>query len=44
VLSKTSLGLTGIYMAYAASFTGMMILQASWYHFVWKKKKIVALV
>lgn len=44
VLSKTSLGLTGIYMAYAASFTGMMLLQASWYHFVWKKKKIVALV
>lgn len=43
-LSQTSLGLSGIWVAYAASFTGMMIMQASWYHFVWKKKKIVALV
>nr|WP_314257103.1 MATE family efflux transporter [uncultured Devosia sp.] len=43
-LSKTSLGLTGIWVAYAASFTMMLVLQASWYHFVWKKKKIVALV
>ena len=43
-LSHTSLGLSGIWVAYAASFTGMMIMQAAWYHFVWKKKKIVALV
>jgi len=43
-LSKTSLGLTGIWIAYAASFTMMLVLQASWYQFVWKKKKIVALV
>lgn len=43
-LSQTSLGLTGIWIAYAASFTGMMVMQAAWYHFVWKKKKIVALV
>lgn len=43
-LSQTSLGLSGIWVAYAASFTGMMIMQAAWYHFVWKKKKIVALV
>lgn len=43
-LSQTSLGLTGIWMAYAASFTMMLVLQASWYQFVWKKKKIVALV
>lgn len=43
-LSQTSLGLSGIWVAYAISFTGMMVLQASWYHFVWKKKKIVALV
>lgn len=43
-LSQTSLGLSGIWIAYATSFTGMMILQAGWYHFVWKKKKIVALV
>lgn len=43
-LSQTSLGLTGIWVAYAASFTCMMLLQAAWYQFVWKKKKIVALV
>lgn len=43
-LSQTSLGLTGIWIAYAASFTAMLVLQASWYQFVWKKKKIVALV
>ena len=43
-LSQTSLGLTGIWIAYAASFTMMLVLQASWYQFVWKKKTIVALV
>ncbi|WEJ56854.1 MATE family efflux transporter [Devosia sp. FJ2-5-3] len=43
-LSQTSLGLSGIWMAYAASFTAMLLMQAGWYHFVWKKKKIVALV
>ncbi|WP_240230863.1 MATE family efflux transporter [Devosia lacusdianchii] len=44
LLSQTSLGLTGIWIAYAASFTMMLVLQASWYQFVWKKKKIVALI
>ncbi|SMQ65014.1 putative efflux protein, MATE family [Devosia lucknowensis] len=43
-LSQTSLGLTGIWVAYAASFTMMLILQAAWYQFVWKRKTIVALV
>ncbi|MBJ3784287.1 MATE family efflux transporter [Devosia sediminis] len=43
-LSQTSLGLTGIWVAYAASFTMMLVLQAAWYQFVWKKKEIVALV
>jgi putative MATE family efflux protein len=43
-LAQTSLGLSGIWVAYAASFTGMMLMQAAWYQFVWKKKKIVALV
>lgn len=43
-LSQTSLGLTGIWVAYAASFTMMLVLQASWYQFVWKRKDIVALV
>nr|WP_297104875.1 MATE family efflux transporter [uncultured Devosia sp.] len=43
-LSQTSLGLTGIWVAYAASFTMMLVLQAGLYHFVWKRKEIVALV
>ena len=43
-LSQTSLGLTGIWIAYAASFTMMLVLQAGWYQFVWRKKQIVALV
>ncbi|ODT68610.1 MAG: MATE family efflux transporter [Pelagibacterium sp. SCN 63-23] len=43
-LSQTSLGLVGIWVAYAASFTMMLVLQAAWYQFVWKRKKIVALV
>ena len=43
-LSQTSLGLTGIWIAYAASFTMMLVLQAGWYQFVWKRKQIVALI
>ena len=43
-LSQTSLGLTGIWVAYAASFLMMLVLQAGWYFFVWKKKTITALV
>jgi len=43
-LSQTSLGLAGIWIAYAASFTSMLLMQAAWYHFVWKRKEIVALV
>ncbi len=38
------LGLHGIWWAYAASFSTMLILQASWYQFVWRKKKIKALI
>jgi len=44
LLSRTSLGLTGIWVAYATSFTVMLVLQASYYQFVWRKKTIVALV
>ncbi len=43
-LSQTSLGLSGIWVAYAASFTGMMLMQGAWYVFVWRRKKIDALV
>lgn len=44
VLSRTSLGLHGIWIAYAASFSVMLVAQAAWYRFVWSKKKIVALI
>jgi putative MATE family efflux protein len=43
-LSQTSLGLSGIWVAYSIGFTCMMFMQAAWYHFIWKKKEIVALV
>lgn len=37
-------GLSGIWVAYALSFSMMFIFQAAYYQFVWKKKVIVALV
>src|SRR5690606_16978028 len=43
-LSGTSLGLQGIWWAYAASFSTMLVLQACWYQFVWRKKTIKALL
>ena len=44
LLSQTGLGLTGIWVAMAASFTLMLVLQGAWYMLVWRKKTIVALV
>ncbi|WP_193334463.1 MATE family efflux transporter [Devosia beringensis] len=44
VLSQTSLGLSGIWVAMAAGFTMMLVLQGAWYLLVWRKKTIVALV
>ena len=43
-LSTTSLGLTGIWWAYATSFTMMLIAQASYYWFFWKNKPIKKLI
>ena len=43
-LSSTPLGLSGIWWAYAASFTTMLIVQASYYWFFWKNKPIKKLV
>ena len=37
-------GLHGIWMAYALSFVGLCIMQGQYYHWVWKKKSIQALV
>lgn len=43
-LSQTALGLSGIWVAYATSFTVMMLSQAALYQFVWRRREIVALV
>lgn len=43
-LSATSLGLYGIWIAYALSFTAMLALQAGYYWFFWRKKEIKALI
>lgn len=43
-LSSTSLGLTGIWWAYAASFSTMLVLQASYYWFYWKNRPIKKLL
>lgn len=43
ILSQV-MGLEGIYVAYAATFTGMLVLQALYYWFVWRGKTVVALV
>ena len=37
-------GVTGVWMAYPITFVSMLVLQASYYHFVWRKKKIERLV
>ncbi|MBL8598353.1 MAG: MATE family efflux transporter [Devosia sp.] len=43
-LSRTSLGLSGIWWAYAASFTTMLLLQSGYYWFFWKNKPIKKLI
>ncbi len=44
LLSRTELGLVGIWWAYAASFSTMLVLQAGYYWFFWRRRKIKALV
>lgn len=43
-LSTTSLGLDGIWTAYATSFSTMLVLQAAYYWFFWKNKPIKKLI
>jgi Na+-driven multidrug efflux pump len=43
-LSSTSLGLNGIWTAYATSFTTLLVLTASYYWFVWRRKPIKKLI
>jgi putative MATE family efflux protein len=44
LLSTTSLGLSGIWWAYATSFSTMLVLQAGYYWFFWKNKPIRKLI
>lgn len=44
LLSRTSLGLHGIWWGYVASFGAMLVMNAAYYWFVWRKKTIRALV
>jgi putative MATE family efflux protein len=37
-------GINGVWMAYPITFLSMLAMQASYYQFVWRKKKIVRLV
>jgi putative MATE family efflux protein len=43
-LATTPLGLSGIWTAYSISFTTMLVLQAAYYWFVWRKKPIRKLI
>ena len=43
-LSTTSLGLNGIWWAYATSFSTMLLLQGAYYWFFWKNKPIKKLI
>ncbi|MBI2771668.1 MAG: MATE family efflux transporter [Burkholderiales bacterium] len=38
------IGINGVWMAYPITFVAMLLMQASYYQFVWRKKKIVRLV
>jgi len=38
------IGIDGVWIGYPAAFVAMMILQGSWYIFVWRKRAIKALV
>ncbi|MBX3586702.1 MAG: MATE family efflux transporter [Ramlibacter sp.] len=43
LLSK-HFGINGVWMSYPITFVSMLVLQASYYQFVWRKKKIERLV
>ena len=43
-LSTTSLGLNGIWSAYAVSFSTMALVQAAYYWFYWRKRPIKKLI
>jgi len=44
LLSRTSYGIHGVWMAYPITFLAMLALQASYYQLVWRKKEITRLV
>ncbi len=38
------IGVTGVWMAYPAAFTAMLLMQAAYYHLVWRRKAIRRIV
>lgn len=44
ILLSRTIGLHGIWWGYAASFSAMLLLQGAFYWFVWRKKRVTALV
>ena len=43
-LSKTSLGIDGIWIAYPVAFAAMLLMQSAYFQFVWRKKTITRLI
>ncbi|HZP19435.1 MAG TPA: MATE family efflux transporter [Bauldia sp.] len=43
-LSKTTLGIDGIWIAYPVAFSAMLLMQSAYYWFVWRKKTITRLI
>jgi putative MATE family efflux protein len=43
-LSRTSLGIDGIWIAYPVAFVAMLLMQSAYYRFVWRKKTITRLI
>jgi putative MATE family efflux protein len=44
LLSKTSLGIDGIWIAYPVAFVAMLLMQSAYFQFVWRKKTITRLI
>jgi putative MATE family efflux protein len=42
-LLSAQIGIDGVYIAYPATFCAMMLMQAAWFTFVWRKQSIRAL-
>ncbi len=43
-LLSARIGINGIWTAYPIAFVSMLIMQASYFHFVWRRKSIRRLI